>query len=89
MQRQDRQVHDHDDELAVEQRPARDDGLGADLALHRALERFGAVHVVCNNAGVVSTSDPWLGPISAWEWVVGVNLWGPIHGIRTRRATAP
>ena len=47
-----------------------------------ALERFGGVHVVCNNAGVTSLADPWLGPTSAWEWVVGVNLWGVIHGVR-------
>jgi len=48
-----------------------------------ALERFGAVHVVCNNAGVASMADPWFGPISTWEWVLGVNLWGVIHGVRT------
>jgi NAD(P)-dependent dehydrogenase (short-subunit alcohol dehydrogenase family) len=47
-----------------------------------AVERFGAVHVVCNNAGVESEADPWFGPISAWKWVLGVNLWGVIHGIR-------
>ena len=47
-----------------------------------ALERFGAVHVVCNNAGVTSDADPWFGPLSAWDWVLGVNLWGVIHGIR-------
>jgi len=47
-----------------------------------AVERFGAVHVVCNNAGVESVADPWFGPISAWQWVLGVNLWGVIHGIR-------
>ena len=47
-----------------------------------ALERFGAVHVVCNNAGVSSLSDPWFGPLSAWTWVLGVNLWGVIHGVR-------
>ena len=47
-----------------------------------AVERFGAVHVACNNAGVESTADPWFGPISAWKWVLGVNLWGVIHGIR-------
>ena len=48
----------------------------------RALDRFGSVHVVCNNAGVVTNADPWLGPLSAWKWVLGVNLWGVIHGIR-------
>ena len=47
-----------------------------------AIDRFGAVHVVCNNAGVVSLADPWFGPLSAWKWVLGVNLWGVIHGIR-------
>ena len=47
-----------------------------------AIDRFGAVHVVCNNAGVASLADPWFGPISAWKWVLGVNLWGVIHGIR-------
>lgn len=47
-----------------------------------AMERFGAVHVLCNNAGVAARSDPWFGPLSAWEWVFGVNLWGVIHGVR-------
>jgi NAD(P)-dependent dehydrogenase (short-subunit alcohol dehydrogenase family) len=47
-----------------------------------AVDRFGAVHVVCNNAGVLSDADPWFGPVSAWKWVLGVNLWGVIHGIR-------
>ena len=46
------------------------------------LERFGSVQVVCNNAGVVSRADPWLGPVTAWEWVMGVNFWGVVHGIR-------
>ena len=47
-----------------------------------AVHRFGAVHLVCNNAGVVSSTDPWFGPLSVWTWVLGVNLWGIIHGIR-------
>jgi NAD(P)-dependent dehydrogenase (short-subunit alcohol dehydrogenase family) len=47
-----------------------------------AVERFGSVHVVCNNAGVGSKADPWFGPLSAWAWVLGVNLWGVVHGIR-------
>jgi NAD(P)-dependent dehydrogenase (short-subunit alcohol dehydrogenase family) len=47
------------------------------------IERFGAVHVVCNNAGVASGSgDPWSGPLASWEWVLGVNLWGIVHGCR-------
>ncbi|HEY5663629.1 MAG TPA: SDR family NAD(P)-dependent oxidoreductase [Ilumatobacter sp.] len=47
------------------------------------LERFGAVHVVCNNAGVGGGGDPWVGPIESWEWTIGVNLWGVVHGVRT------
>jgi NAD(P)-dependent dehydrogenase (short-subunit alcohol dehydrogenase family) len=47
-----------------------------------AVERFGSVHVVCNNAGVESVADPWFGPVTSWQWVIGVNLWGVIHGIR-------
>jgi len=47
-----------------------------------AMDRFGAVHIVCNNAGVVTGADPWFGPTSGWTWVLGVNLWGVIYGIR-------
>jgi NAD(P)-dependent dehydrogenase (short-subunit alcohol dehydrogenase family) len=47
-----------------------------------ATDRFGAVHLVCNNAGVESGGDAWFGPTSSWTWVLGVNLWGVIHGIR-------
>jgi len=46
------------------------------------LDRFGAVHVVCNNAGVAARSDPWFGPLASWEWVMGVNFWGVVHGCR-------
>ena len=49
----------------------------------RTLERFGAVHVVCNNAGVAPRGDAWFGPLSSWEWVMGVNFWGVVHGCRT------
>ncbi len=46
------------------------------------VERFGAVHVVCNNAGVSGAADSWVGPIENWEWVMGVNFWGVVHGVR-------
>jgi len=46
------------------------------------LDRFGAVHVVCNNAGVAPRADPWFGPLVSWEWVMGVNFWGVVHGCR-------
>lgn len=46
------------------------------------LERFGAPQVVCNNAGVGGAGDPWFGPLSTWDWVMGVNFWGVVHGVR-------
>jgi len=48
----------------------------------RAFAEFGRVHVVCNNAGVSAGGPSWEIPAGEWEWVLGVNLWGVIHGIR-------
>lgn len=46
------------------------------------MERFGAVHLVFNNAGVASGGLIWENSVADWEWVLGVNLWGVIHGVR-------
>ena len=46
------------------------------------LERFGGVHLVCNNAAVWSNADPSFGPKASWDWVMGVNFWGAVHGVR-------
>ena len=49
-----------------------------------SLRRYGAVHVLCNNAGVGPTLRPsWNAPLEDWNWVLGVNLMGVVHGIRT------
>jgi len=48
----------------------------------RAYDHFGAVHVLCNNAGVGGAGLTWEQSIEDWEWVIGVNLWGVIHGLR-------
>jgi NAD(P)-dependent dehydrogenase (short-subunit alcohol dehydrogenase family) len=48
----------------------------------KALARFGAVHLVHNNAGVAVGGPLWTVTEADWEWVLGVNLWGVIHGIR-------
>jgi NAD(P)-dependent dehydrogenase (short-subunit alcohol dehydrogenase family) len=53
-----------------------------DLA-RRAVEHFGAVHVVCNNAGVVTLKPIWEQTLDDWRWVLGVDLWGVVHGVRT------
>ena len=47
------------------------------------MEKFGAVHLVFNNAGVGSGGLVWENSIADWEWVLGVNLWGVVHGVRT------
>jgi NAD(P)-dependent dehydrogenase (short-subunit alcohol dehydrogenase family) len=48
------------------------------------LRRYGAVHVVCNNAGVATETLPsWSGTLDDWNWVLGVNLMGVIYGVRT------
>lgn len=48
----------------------------------QALERLGTVHVVCNNAGVSPLGAVWENTLSDWQWILGVNLWGVIHGVR-------
>jgi NAD(P)-dependent dehydrogenase (short-subunit alcohol dehydrogenase family) len=48
----------------------------------KTLATFGAVHVVCNNAGVGPGGVIWENSTADWEWVLGVNVWGVIHGVR-------
>ncbi|CAB4702270.1 MAG: SDR family NAD(P)-dependent oxidoreductase [Actinobacteria bacterium] len=51
--------------------------------LAASVAKFGRVHIVCNNAGVGGANvDPWTGPLSVLEWVIDVNFWGVMHGIR-------
>jgi NAD(P)-dependent dehydrogenase (short-subunit alcohol dehydrogenase family) len=45
--------------------------------------RFGAVHVVCNNAGIIRAGRSWELPLADWQAVLSVNLLGVVHGIRT------
>ncbi len=49
----------------------------------KALGAFGAVHVVCNNAGVFAGGPAWESPLEDYQWILGVNMWGVIHGVRT------
>ncbi len=46
------------------------------------VERFGVPHLLFNNAGVGTGGLVWDGSLDDWNWVLGVNLWGVIHGIR-------
>ena len=47
-----------------------------------AIEAYGQVHLLFNNAGVGAGGAPWEATWNDWEWVVNVNLWGVIHGVK-------
>ena len=49
----------------------------------KSYEHFGATHLLFNNAGVAVGGLIWEATLSDWEWMLGVNLWGVIHGIRS------
>jgi len=54
------------------------------MLAQETLGAFGSVHLLFNNAGVGgSFPNIWESTLSDWEWVLGVNLWGVIHGICT------
>jgi NAD(P)-dependent dehydrogenase (short-subunit alcohol dehydrogenase family) len=60
------------------------DRAAVDALRDAALSAFGAVHVVCNNAGVGGPHGPlWECPPGEWDWVLGVNLEGVMNGVRT------
>jgi NAD(P)-dependent dehydrogenase (short-subunit alcohol dehydrogenase family) len=48
----------------------------------QTLTRLGGVHVVCNNAGVSPLGAVWENSAADWQWILGVNLWGVVHGVR-------
>ena len=48
----------------------------------KTLAAFGGVHLVANNAGVAPLGNAWENSVADWEWTLGVNLWGVIHGVR-------
>lgn len=59
------------------------DAASVDALRDEAVARFGTVHVVCNNAGVAAGGLVWEQSLDDWDWVLGVNLRGVIHGIRS------
>lgn len=54
-----------------------------ELLAEMTLNAYGGVHLLCNNAGVASGGLIREHTIADWQWIVGVNLWGVIHGIHT------
>ena len=82
------------DETVAELKAAGGDVVGAicdvsnqksvDVLAKTALDAYGAVHVLCNNAGVAGEAGPaWERSLDDWNWVMGVNLLGVLHGIRS------
>jgi NAD(P)-dependent dehydrogenase (short-subunit alcohol dehydrogenase family) len=65
--------------------------LKVDVSKQEDVERFarlvdrdlGGADLVCNNAGVSPLAAAWEGSLGDWQWIVGVNLWGVIHGVRS------
>jgi len=58
------------------------DGAAVDALAASTLDHFGAVHIVCNNAGVATAGPVWAMTEADWKFTIGVNLWGVIHGVR-------
>jgi len=48
----------------------------------KTLDAFGAVHLLVNNAGVAAGSSAWESTWEEWEWVMNVNLWGVLYGVK-------
>ncbi len=48
----------------------------------QTVDQFGAVDVLCNNAGVFTGGLAWQSPHQDYEWLMNVNVWGVIHGVR-------
>ena len=67
------------------------DGIPADVSdsdsveslARTAVEKYGTVHVVCNNAGIGPLAPVKDLTLDDWRWMLGVNLWGVIHGVHT------
>jgi len=59
------------------------DPASVDAMAREVLETFGAVHVVCNNAGIGPLAPVADLTLDDWHWMIGVNLWGVIHGVHT------
>jgi NAD(P)-dependent dehydrogenase (short-subunit alcohol dehydrogenase family) len=49
----------------------------------KAYDEFGAVHLLCNNAGILPPGAPvWKEPLSTWHWTLNVNFFGVLHGVQ-------
>jgi NAD(P)-dependent dehydrogenase (short-subunit alcohol dehydrogenase family) len=58
------------------------DGDAVEALAAATFDRFGGAHLVFLNAGVFQAGISWQRSEADWQWVMGVNFWGPLHGIR-------
>lgn len=58
------------------------DGAQVDALAAATMERFNGVHLLFNNAGIGAAGLIWENTVQDWQWALGVNLWGVIHGVR-------
>lgn len=54
-----------------------------DQLAQRAMERFGNIHLLFNNAGVIAAGNAWKATAQDWQWVFGVNVMGVANGVRS------
>ena len=57
--------------------------VSSEADVQRFADSLPRVHVVCNNAGIAIPGAAWENSVDDWKWILGVNLWGVIHGVRT------
>src|SRR5258708_35899087 len=70
----------------IEKKGTKASAMRVDVSNGEQVEAFAAsvkdVHLVCNNAGVALSGTAWENSVDDWRWILGVNLWGVIHGVR-------
>jgi NAD(P)-dependent dehydrogenase (short-subunit alcohol dehydrogenase family) len=59
------------------------DATAVDALAAAALDAYGRIDIACNNAGVWTLDAQWETSLDEWRWVVDVNLWGVVNGVRT------
>jgi NAD(P)-dependent dehydrogenase (short-subunit alcohol dehydrogenase family) len=73
-------------EESVREKGVKATSMKVDVSKEAEVKRFcdslPNVHVVCNNAGVAVSGAAWENSVDDWAWILGVNLWGVIHGVR-------
>ena len=59
------------------------DAASVEALAEAVVARFGALHVAVNNAGIVNRGLTWELTVEQWQHLLGINLWGVIHGVRS------